>query len=531
MGKTNILNVFHVLALCVALVTGLGFRPACAEEHGGTAPAPASITDTQGSPPAATRVVRIASFETREEAEGFVKKIGAGGYETVIRSERTEDNRTVYSVFVTVHGEQPGESLELPVTGASGNPAGQEMPLGTQKSFSDIFGGRSYFHASLAVSELYTDNAFLSNKDKKSGSSTVLSPEVWILLPRTEREMPEIEDVSTRAPGGLIISRQKPHVSRHYEAFLLYHADIPLSSNLPSEKTVSHRASGGFIYNGNRVFASVLEQFDRAYNTIGTGVPSDPVRVDKYKSNLFDASISYDTGNRFRLMLDYSNFLVNYDEAANDFQDRMDNSVAAYVFYQIQPKTALFVEYDFIDIAHDKDAALDSTEHNLFGGVQWDITAKSKGTIKAGYGIKDFANTDTSFNSYIFEAQISHNLSSRNSLTLTAYRQTDETDFLQSSFISTDGAKLQFQHRLTRRITGAASLEYAKETYEGGDFTLEGVTKQRKDNIFDAALSLRYQFRRWLASDIGYEFTRRDSNFGDFSYTSNTFFIRITGAI
>ncbi len=517
-----------MMATCIFMVAGFGLWPVVAAAG---AVVPTMTADTGQSGGGGTGDVRVSSFATREDAEKFVKKISSGGYETVIRSERTEDNRTIYSVFIVVHGEQPKESLQLPVMGESGKIPGEEMPVGTTKSLSGIFGGRSFFHASLAVTELFTDNAYLSNQNRRSGSSTVLSPEVWILLPRTEQQLPEIEDISTRAPGGLILSRVKPEVSRRYEAFALYHADIPLYSSLPSEKTVSHRAAGGFIYNGNRVFGGAMDQFDRSYDVKGTGVPSDPVEVDKYKSNLFDASISYDTGNRFRLMLDYSNFLLTYDDPANDFQDRVDNALAGYVFYQIQPKTALFVEYDFIDITHDKEAALDSREHNFFGGVQWDITAKSKGRIKAGYGMRDFVNTDTSSNNYIFEVQIAHTLSSKNSLLLSAYRQTDETNFIESDFIATNGVKAEYLHRLRSRLTGSAIFAYTSETYEGGDFTVDGVTKQRKDSVYDGTLSLRYQFRKWLQSDIGYEFTRRDSNFGDFSYRSNTFFFRITAGM
>jgi polysaccharide biosynthesis protein VpsM len=527
MGKKKKSTVL-IMAMCIVMGAGFGFRPAVAAED---AAAPTMTADTGQSAGEGTGEVRVSSFATREEAEKFVQKIGAGGYETVIRKERTEDNRTIYSVFIMVHGDQPKESLQLPVAGESGKIPGEEMPVGTTNSLSGIFGGRSLFHASLALTELFTDNAYLSNQNRRSGSSTVLSPEVWVLLPRTELRLPEIEEISTRAPGGLILSRGKPEVSRRYEAFLLYHADIPLHSSLPSAKTVSHRVAGGFIYNGNRVLAGVMDQFDRSYDVVGTGVPSDPVRVDKYKSNLFDASVSYDTMNRVRLMLDYSNFLLRYDDPSNDFQNRIDNGVAGYVFYQIQPKTALFVEYDFIDIAHDKDKTLDSREHNIFGGVQWDITAKSKGILKAGYGIKDFVNVDTNAKNYIFEAQITHHLSSKNSLNLDAYRKTDETDFLQAAYTVTDGVKAEYLHRLTVRLTASAGLGYARETYKGGDFTLDGVTKQRKDNVYDATLSLRYQFKRWLESDIGYEFTDRDSNFSDFSYRSNTMFFRIRGAI
>ncbi len=509
-----------ILLICVLFLTGP--RPTAALAAG-------SPPDIKAAGP--VHEVRVSTFGTKEEAERFVEKIRSGGYEAVIRSEITDDKKTVYAVYVVVHGGKRTEEQPAGETAEGETPAG-EASAGTLKSYPGLFTeGQRFYHASLALSQLVTDNAFLSRDNKKSGSSTVLSPEVWILLPHTEQEPPGIQSISTGAAGGMTLSRLKPEVSRRYEAYLLYHADIPLYSNLPAAKTIIHNVLGGFIYNGNRVYLNVGDQFTRSYDVKVTGVPSDPVEVDKYKTNLFSATAAYDTGNRVSFRVDYSNFLLNYDETANDFMARMDNSVAGYLFYKVKPKTALFLEYAFVDIAHGKDGSFDSMDHDIFGGIQWDITAKSRGTIKAGYGIKDFSNRDTRWSSYIFEAQIEQRLSSKNTLAFTAYRQTDETDFVQTSFVVADGAKAELRHLLTARMSASAAAEYTRESYEGGSFTSGGVTGQRRDNIYQGELSFRYEFKKWLQADIGYTLTKRDSNFTDFGYTANSLYFRIMTGI
>ena len=120
----------------------------------------------------------------------------------------------------------------------------------------------------------------------------------------------------------------------------------------------------------------------------GTGITTE---LDKFKNNLANITLNYDITNRFKFKVDYSNFLVDYTARRNDFRDRSDNAVSGYLFYKIRPKTSsLFAEYEFLDIAYKTNDLFNSREHHWFGGVQWDITAKSKGSVKAGYGIKDF---------------------------------------------------------------------------------------------------------------------------------------------
>jgi polysaccharide biosynthesis protein VpsM len=365
--------------------------------------------------------------------------------------------------------------------------------------------------------------------NKKSGSSTVLSPEIRLSLPRAGEAL-TLSDISTMAPGGVVFSKTGLGGAGGSGAYLLYHADIPIYSNLPSENTMTHKAAAGYIYNGNRVSIGVSDEFVRSYDETLTGIQASPLAVDKFKSNLLDVYGSYDTGNRFKLMIDYSHFLVDYDAAGTGFRNLGDDSVAGYVFYKIRPKTSLFVEYDFIDISHTDDSALDSREHNISVGIQWDLTAKSKGVVSAGYGIKDMAGQGGSFKNYIFQAQISHQLTSKNDITFSAYRMTEETDYLQTLFLVSTGIKADYNHRLTTKISASAGLGYERDDYEGA-FSFGGVTKQRRDTAYDADLSLRYEFKRWLKADIGYTFRRMNSNFGQFEYSSNTLFIRLMTAI
>jgi hypothetical protein len=81
--------------------------------------------------------------------------------------------------------------------------------------------------------------------------------------------------------------------------------------------------------------------------------------------------------------------------------------VSGYIFFKFLPKTAFFTEYEFLDVKYEKDTAFNSREHHYFGGIQWDITAKSKGSIKAGYGMKDFIDSDIKTSKdFVLEARL-----------------------------------------------------------------------------------------------------------------------------
>jgi hypothetical protein len=113
-----------------------------------------------------------------------------------------------------------------------------------------------------------------------------------------------------------------------------------------------------------------------------------------------DLIVTYNAGERFMLRLDYANYFVDYTAFRNGFRDRNDNTVSAYVFYRVRPRTSLFYEYEFVDVGYSDNVLSDSAEHHSFLGVQWDVTAKSKGSVKAVTAL-NFSNPIKNSNDFI----------------------------------------------------------------------------------------------------------------------------------
>jgi biotin operon repressor len=405
----------------------------------------------------------------------------------------------------------------------------EEKPVGTERITADVFGSRrGYVHPVLSVIEYYSDNVFNSNDAKKSDFVTVISPGIWLTVPHINERLLSINS-STVSPGGFSFSRNGQEFFRRYQAYLAYDAEIEQYAKHTSGNTIDHKIEGLFQYNlRGGLSMDLADQYLISHDIWGTGISTE---LDKFRSNLFNVIFAYDVSDKLKLRADYSNFFVHYDASRNNFRDRDDNAISGYIFYRFKPKTSVFVEYQFIDIKYNEGILFDSQEHHYFGGLQWDITAKSKGSIKAGYGIKDFSrSTLESSKDFILEAQIDHKFTPKTSLVLKASRKTNETNISTTDFTLSNSVEAKYIQRLTGKITGEVDLSYTNDNYKG-DVTFGGETKEIKDNYFTGAFALQYKFREWLEMNIGYIHNMRDSNFSEFDYSSNIVFIRFTGSL
>lgn len=400
----------------------------------------------------------------------------------------------------------------------------------TDKISGDIFGkGGGYIHPSLSVGGVYTDNVFLTEKDEKDDFIWVISPEIWLVLPGS-RIKPMTLAVSPRTPAGFTISRPNPESFRRYQTYLYYGADILRYSDFSIMDFDSHRFEGLFQYNlRSGLSVELLNQYTISFDEVGV----DAITLrDQYKNNLFGAILSYDVTTRFQLRLDYANMGIDYKNSAFSERDRSDNAYSAYLFFNIKPKTSIFAQYRYIDIEYDINTLADnSQEQQYFGGIQWDMTARSRGRFKAGYGVKNFNDVGPDeADNFILEAELHHTFTPKTALNLTGFRRTDETRIPGTNYVLTHGITAGYNQRITEKLTGHFFMAYSWDDYQG-DSTFGGETKEREDNFIRLRPSLRYKFTRWLMAEAAYLFSRRDSNFSEFDFTENRFSFRISASL
>jgi hypothetical protein len=478
--------------------------------------------------------VEVITLGSREKAESFAAELERSGYKTIVTAE-DKGARQNFKVFILVNKNDrniPDLSGGLSQGPADNKTTQDEAPGGykpDKKSSWEILGRRHrYVHGSLTLSGIYTDNALNSRTDKKSDFSTILTPQIWLGFPLSLNLGPL--SISLRSPGGRLLTKQSSDSQSRFQASLYYIPNIALTSSsggLAYGKVPAQTLGGSLSYLGNRFSLLAEDQYEFSQQEQRSGVAATPGVNDRYNSNLLNLSLSYTSRNRLGFQLGYSNFTTGYKSELNSFRDRQDNVFYASAAYKLSHKMGLIVDYKYLIISYDNSGELDSNEHYLMGGISWNITAKSKGLLKAGYGVKKFDSSGRSFSSISFEGQLDHRFTPKTSLAFSAYRKTSETNVTGMAFSLTNGLEVKLNHSMNPRLTSSAGFLIVNDHYK----TFPELTGGFDSRLYRVNLSLQYTFRRWLKGGIGYAYTINNSSRSELEYRSNMFYFNITSEI
>ncbi len=473
------------------------------------------------------------SFDGSQDSTGQIFNTGIEGVAKEMPSVSDKMNSQVFQA------QSPERQISMPKS--SNQPSAQvaqaepeEAPVGVEKGapkgegisgeILERKGG--YIHPFVSLTETYSDNVFRTNTDTVSGYSTILSPGLWAAFPRSRQRLLNISPLNV-SPGGLLLSRGKSEVARRYQTYFLYGADIEFNSAASAQDAVSHRFEGLLQYKMNvGLSIELADQLLFSHDTWETGVST--TELSDFTSNLISLIISYDLTDRYRIRADVGNYDLNYDDQGNEFRDRQDNSLAGYLYYRYSPKTSFFVEYEIVDVQYDVDPTMDSTEHHIYGGVEWDMTAKSRGRVKAGYGVKNFDDPTIDNNQGLYlELMLGHDFTAKTGMEIIATHKTNETSMASADYTVTDSIHCSYLQKMTSRLTGSLTFSYINDDYIG-DMTVGDETKERVDHLYRLSPALRYMFKEWLGVGVGYIYSNRDSNFSDFDFVDNSVYIKAT---
>ncbi len=90
-------------------------------------------------------------------------------------------------------------------------------------------------------------------------------------------------------------------------------------------------------------------------------------------------------------------------------------------------------------------------------------------------------------------------------------------------------ASAQFNHKFTDKLTGSLNAAFTDDQYKGGAVTVGSETKNREDGYYSGGVALVYAFRKWLSTQLGYVYTKKNSNFSAYGFDSNMVTFNITG--
>ena len=190
----------------------------------------------------------------------------------------------------------------------------------------------------------------------------------------------------------------------------------------------------------------------------------------------------------------------------------------ATLFYKLQPSTALLVEvtrtqFDYIS------ATLDSTETNIMGGVTWDITGQTSGTVKAGSSSKVFDDS-TIDDGKTSSWEISANWAPRtySNFTLSSTHNFDESKGT-GDYSEATGTSLNWNHGWNEQLTSNLSFSSAEFDY---------INSSRRDSLSSALLNVDYKLLENLNMGLGLSTSRRNSNIAGVDYSNNRISAKIS---
>ena len=350
------------------------------------------------------------------------------------------------------------------------------------------------FTPSLEVSERYDDNFRASKYNEESSWITRLSPSFELA-----------------AEG-------------HKSAYrLTYQADSDTFHSSHDDDNTDHHLTGdaGFEFDArNRLVLSA------GYHKVEeTATQDQTLENDKYTTSNIGGVYTYGARTartQFELGANYEELRYQNSDHINADKERDSTALRGTVFYRVAPKTRLLAEarhtdYDYIDNRN-----RDSDNIAMLGGVTWDATAKTSGTVKVGGERKRFDRSNiSSKSSAMWEAGVKWMPRTYSTFSLDTRRGLDEGEETASS-IESMRTTLSWEHEWSDRLASTVSYSYIDNEYQ--DY-------HREDKIKVLGLGLTYEVRRWLDVGMGYKYADRDSSRDRQSFERNIYMINFNASL
>jgi len=357
----------------------------------------------------------------------------------------------------------------------------------------------------LEYNALYRTNVFQTYSDKKSDFVTTINPGVRFELP-----VAGTHKLSLGYLGNYFIYSRYSGIS-HYDQNV--NADASFNFNKLSLRV-------GSTYRNATEEPTLVQT--------GPIVTQDRSRPYTLIMPYFNAT--YNMADLWRIDANYQFNGLNYANAIDKINNSQGNIFGVTIFYKFWPKTSALVQY-IADIRHHP---YDQTKDNLVQtpmvGLTWDATAKLSGTVKVGYTITSYYQTNVmgknftqgfNPNGLALSIQTLYKLGPFTQVSLVAQRSLQEDSNSRNDAYYNTGLLFTVSHLWHYfNVTTFLSFSYYNNNYIYDNFN-PGTTelKRRIDNVTFFGGGVSRPITRWLKLRLDYVYYNRGSNFN--SYTTN----------
>ena len=258
------------------------------------------------------------------------------------------------------------------------------------------------------------------------------------------------------------------------------------------------------------------------------------------------------------LVLGYGNTLYDYEQKAADVApgtvsrsgqlDRIEHAVTLNSKWQIMPETSLIFGYQFGLVDYTSDEVITTAggtsstrnvrTHTIYGGVDHTFIPELSGSVRVGAEIADFyndPNNSTASVSPYADLSLTWKYMDTGSFILGFRHSRNATDVVGTTatgVTATGGLTLDSEssvvyaslvHKITPDLTGTLTGQYQNSSFKGG------ASASGDDNFYLLGLNLSYQFNRYLAAEIGYNYDKLTSGVHP-GYDRNRVYLGVTAS-
>lgn len=370
-------------------------------------------------------------------------------------------------------------------------------PEGSGPASIQVGGSPLYFTPYLGAAVGRDDNLFFANTSEKSSTLYVVSP------------------------GFKLDARSSNSVMQ-----VSYQGQIGTYSSSEDDNYVDHAVRSQFdIAFDRRNFLKLGYDYIRGHDPRGSTDRAIAGRPDRYRLSNPSAMYAFGApGAAGRLEAYYSEGHKTYlnNRATTFASDRITREWGGAFYWRALPRTYLLAEARRTLLNyHQPDSPFSSREDRYFGGVMWEATAATTGTIKFGRLEKRFDRIHPEFSGSSWEGLITWAPRTYSKFDFYTAKTTSEATGL-GSFILTKVAGVTWTHNWSSVLSTGLDARFQKDEYQGFD---------REDDIRSLGVKVGYRFRRWLTLGAEYTHTQRDSNQRLFEYDRNLYFLTATASM
>jgi hypothetical protein len=303
-----------------------------------------------------------------------------------------------------------------------------------------------------------------------------------------------------------------------------YRAEILNYVTLTAQDNTHHMFSGQLRLEYPRTSITVTDDFARTTTPPGTEL-TGPIAST---TNALGSAGQYRLTPSFSVGLSSSWLHQSFDESSvGDLINRDEYLVGGSVFWKVQPKTDLSLNYShgwttFTD-ASDRDYTSDSVTVGLNG----QLTAKLSSTMFVGYTHQNADNSNqVAYSGWVTGGGWTYTPTEKTTISLSTLRTTQASTDGSNPYYVTTSAFLSVGVQLLPKVTVNARLGGGVNNYPTKD-TIDGKTDWRQDTFGVAGGGITYAIQPWLQVGLDYLRTSRDSNFSPFNFVDE----RISGRV